>query len=100
MGENISYLIEYLFENKIINNKEKYTHENALFNEKEETIEDIYRRNEKFYKVSPFSWREFIISNIHKVEKENAFNLINEDIRFFIKDEKDSFYLLEKNKKF
>ena len=99
MWENISYLIEYLFKNKIINEEEKYTHENALFNE-EETIEDIYRRNKKCYKVSPFTWKEFINSNILMVKKENAFNLIKEAIQYFIKDEKDSFDLLEKNKKY
>ena len=34
------------------------------------------------------------------VKKENAFNLIKEAIQYFIKDEKDSFDLLEKNKKY
>lgn len=98
-GENLSYLVKYIYEKKIINDNEKDAYEKTFFYE-EEAIEDFYRRNKKFNKVSPFSWREFIIRNIRHVDKESAFELINEIILYFIKDEEDSSYLLEKNNNF
>lgn len=71
-GENLSYLVKYIYEKKIINDNEKDAYEKTFFYE-EEAIEDFYRRNKKFNKVSPFSWREFIIRNIRHVDKESAF---------------------------
>ena len=98
-GEKLSYLIEYLYKNKIINKNEKDAHEKAFFYEVE-TLEDIYTRNKKFYKVLPLSWRELIISSIHNANSENAFQIIKEMTRHFIIDKKDSTYLFEKNEKF
>ena len=97
--EKLSYLIEYLYKNKIINKNEKDAHEKAFFYEVE-TLEDIYTRNKKFYKVLPLSWRELINSSIDNANSENDFQIIKEMIKYLIIDKKDYTYLLEKYEKF